>query len=175
MYYLSAKEYRYLTFVHTSTLSPIRNPEVEVILLNWTQQLVALNQQARQKTYDETNWADIISIITLLRWRTMLIEAASSVDRARARAHVGVGVGLLTMPSHHGVHRRFCASGHDEGVYRVSSGYGKMTPFVRCKWNLIGGATEPFCAANVSRTPNCFVSPHDWRPCQNWRGLAEVS
>jgi len=50
---------------------------------------------------------------------------------------------------HHGVHRRFCASRHDEGVYRVSSGYGKMTPFVRCKCNLTGGATEPFCAANV--------------------------
>ena len=54
---------------------------------------------------------------------------------------------LLT--SHHGVHRRFCASGHGEGVYRVSSGYGKMTPFVRCKCNLVGGAIEPFCAANV--------------------------
>ena len=50
---------------------------------------------------------------------------------------------------HHAVHRRFCASGHDEGVYRVSSGYGKMTPFVRCKCDLVGSAIEPFCAANV--------------------------
>ena len=72
---------------------------------------------------------------------------------------------LLT--SHHGVHRPFCASRHDEGVDRVLSGYGKMTPFVRWRYKAI-------LRRQCSRMPNCFVSHHDWRPCQNWRGLAEV-
>ena len=66
-----------------------------------------------------------------------------------AKTHLPLKMADFLLTSHHDVHRRFCASQHDEGVYRVSSGYGKMTPSVRCKCNLIGGATEPFCAANV--------------------------
>ena len=66
-----------------------------------------------------------------------------------AKTHVPLKMADFLWTWHHGVHRRFCASGHDEGVYRVSSGYVKMTPFVWCNCNLVGGATEPFCAANV--------------------------
>ena len=66
-----------------------------------------------------------------------------------ANTHLPLKMADLLLTSHHGVHRRFCASGHDQCLYRVSSGYGKMTPFIRCKCNLVGGAIEPFCAANV--------------------------
>ena len=65
-----------------------------------------------------------------------------------AKTHLPLKMDFL-LTSHHGVHRRFCASGHDEAVYRDSSGYVKMTPFVWCNCNVVGGAIEPFCAANV--------------------------
>ena len=76
-----------------------------------------------------------------------------------AKTHLPLKMADFLLTSHHGVHRRFCASRHDEGVYRVSSGYGKMTPFVRCKCNLIGGATEPFCAANVGERQIASLPP----------------
>ena len=66
-----------------------------------------------------------------------------------AETHVPLKMADFLWTCYHGVHRLFCASGHDEGVYRVSSGYGKMTPFVRHNCNVVGGATEPFCAANA--------------------------
>ena len=76
-----------------------------------------------------------------------------------AKSHLPLKMADFPLTSHHGVHRRFCASGHDEVVYRVSSGYGKMTPFVRCKCNLVGGATEPFCVANVRERKIASCTP----------------
>jgi len=66
-----------------------------------------------------------------------------------AKTHVPLKMADFLWTWHHGVHRRFCASWHDEGMYRVSSAYGKMTPFIWRNCNVVGGATEPFCAANV--------------------------
>jgi len=63
--------------------------------------------------------------------------------------HVQFKMADFLWPRRHDVKRRFCVPGHDEGVYRVSSGYGEMTPFVWRNYNVVGGATEPFCAANV--------------------------
>jgi len=36
-----------------------------------------------------------------------------------AKTHVPLKMADFLWTWHHGVHRRFCASGHDEGVYRV--------------------------------------------------------
>jgi len=66
-----------------------------------------------------------------------------------AKTHVPLKMANFLWTWHHGVHRLFCASGHDEAVYRVSSRYGKMTPFVWRNCNVVGGATEPFYATNV--------------------------
>ena len=92
-----------------------------------------------------------------------------------AKTHIQLKMADFLLTSHHGVHKRFCASGHDEGVYRVSSGYVKMTPFVRCSCNVVGGATEPFCDANVRERqiapfPPTTVVPAKigvvWRSCR---------
>ena len=66
-----------------------------------------------------------------------------------AKTHVPLKMANFLWTWHHGVHTGFGASGHDKGVYRVSSGYGKMTPFVWRNCNVVGGATESFCAANI--------------------------
>ena len=66
-----------------------------------------------------------------------------------AKTHLPLNMADFLWTRHHGVRRRFCASGHDEGMYRVSSGYVKMTPFVWYNCSFVGGSTEPFCDANV--------------------------
>ena len=81
-----------------------------------------------------------------------------------AKMHVPLKMADFLLTWHHGVHRRFCASGHDEAVYRVWSGNGKMTPFVWRYCTVVGGATEPFCAANVHEHQIAPFPPHDWRP-----------
>ena len=40
------------------------------------------------------------------------------------------------------VHRVFCASGHDEGVQRISYGYAKLALTTRLFSESVGGATE---------------------------------
>ena len=55
-----------------------------------------------------------------------------------AKTHVPLKMADFLWTWHHGVHRLFCAPGHDEGVY----------PFVWHYCNVVGGATEPFCDAN---------------------------
>ena len=44
-----------------------------------------------------------------------------------AKTHDPLKMADFLLTWHHAVHRLFCASGHDEGVCRVSSGYGKIT------------------------------------------------
>jgi len=66
-----------------------------------------------------------------------------------AKTHVPLKMADFLWTGHHGVHRHFCASGHDECVYRVSSAYFKMNPLIWRNCNVVGGATEPFRAANV--------------------------
>jgi len=66
-----------------------------------------------------------------------------------AKMHVPLKMAEFLFTWHHGVHRRFFACGHDKGVYRVSSGYGKMIQLIWRNCNVVGGAIEPFCAANL--------------------------
>ena len=57
-----------------------------------------------------------------------------------AKTHVSLKMADFLWTGHHGVHRHFCAPWHDEGVYRVSLAYGKMTPVIWRNCNVVGGA-----------------------------------
>ena len=47
------------------------------------------------------------------------------------------------------VEKVFCAPGHDEGVYRISQAYAKLSPMAGVCRKFVGGATEPFSSSHT--------------------------
>ena len=63
--------------------------------------------------------------------------------------HVQFKMADFLWPRRHDVKRLFCAPGHDEGMYRISPAYEKLSPMAGVFRKFVGGATEPFSSSHT--------------------------
>ena len=63
--------------------------------------------------------------------------------------HVQFKMADFLWPRRHDVKMLFCAPGHDEGMYRISPAYAKLSPMAGVLKKFVGGATEPFSSGHT--------------------------